>query len=216
MMSSRVVAEGVSAILGGEVALNPISFAADAGEALSIVGPNGAGKTTLLNLIAGNLAPATGKLRVNGAAPNEKDPKFRAQVAALIAAPPFAHNLTLAEHLSLVGVSWGRSAEEGRLRGIEILDAFGVANLAQRFPHELSSGQAQMFTLALILVRPCEILLLDEPEQRLDVDRVGILAQLLRTVCESGVTVVMSSHNAALVDGIGAGLVDLGKEPSLP
>ncbi|WP_296665474.1 ATP-binding cassette domain-containing protein [Demequina sp.] len=188
----------VTATLGGAQVLAPVSFTALAGEAVTLTGANGAGKTTLLRILAGVLAPATGTAHVGGAPADEKDPSFRALVAALVGPPPFAHNLTLEEHFALVGLSWGMAAADARSRGGGVLDAFGVGALATRFPHELSSGQAQMATLAMTLVRPCDVLLLDEPEQRLDADRVVVLAELLEAERADGATLVVASHNATL------------------
>ena len=192
----------VTATLGGAPVLAPVSFTAKAGEAVKLVGANGAGKTTLLRILAGVLEPASGKALVGGAEADERDPSFRALVAALIGPMPFAHNLTLDEHFALVGLSWGMGAKDARARGGAVLDAFGVGALATRFPHEMSSGQSQMATLAVTLVRPCDVLLLDEPEQRLDIDRIAILAELLEAERADGATLVVASHHAVLAESL--------------
>ncbi|WP_062464641.1 ABC transporter ATP-binding protein [Demequina soli] len=200
---------GVTAEIGEVPVLAKVSFTAREHQAVKLVGANGAGKTTLLRVLAGTLKPKTGTAMVGGAPADEKDPTFRALVAALIGTPPLAHNLTLAEHFALIGLSWGLGSEEARGRGGRVLDAFGVGALASRFPHELSSGQAQMAALALTLTRPCDVILLDEPEQRLDAERVLVLAELLEAEREDGATLVIASHSEALRDALTGPTVSL-------
>src|SRR5690606_37077486 len=99
------------------------------------------------------LRPSSGAITVAGMIPNEKDPKFRATVAALVGNPPTASNLTVHEHLALVAASWGASADVAASQSDDLLGQFGVTRLASRYPHELSTGQSQLFALALTLSR---------------------------------------------------------------
>ncbi len=194
--------EDVTAELSGNPALARVSFAAGEGQAVTLLGANGAGKTTMLRVLAGALRPASGTVLVGGVPADERDPAFRALVTALISPAPFAHHLTLAEHFSLIGLSWGMSASESLARGEKVMEAFGSAALVDRFPHELSSGQRQMASIALTLTRPATVILLDEPEQRLDADRVTALAGLLDDACREGATVVAATHSGALRDAL--------------
>lgn len=206
---SVVDIDRVTVTLGETLALAPVSVRVTAEQPLTVVGPNGSGKTTLLRVIAGLQQPTSGTVSIDGVRADERDRSYRAKVAALIGVPPLAHHLTLLEHLTLVGVSWGSDERTARSTGLSLLDQFGVGGLARRFPHELSSGQAQMFTLALTLARPRQVLLLDEPEQRLDSERVGMLASILRGVVEDGAVLVLSSHNNALIDAVGGAVLTL-------
>ncbi len=194
--------KGVTAVIGETPVLAKVSFIGREGEAVTLRGSNGAGKTTLLRVLAGTLAPASGTALVGGHPADEKDPSFRALVTALIGAPPLAHNLTLEEHFALIGLSWGISGAEGISRGGRVLDAFGVGALVTRFPHELSSGQQQMAALALTLTRPADVILLDEPEQRLDEERVGVLGKLLEEERQDGAALVIASHSAPLQEAL--------------
>lgn len=197
-----VSATAAGVVLAGSVLLAPTSFTVRTGRALAVTGPNGSGKTTLLRVLAGRMAPTTGSVTVASAAPDERDPRFRARLAALLGMPPLARSLTLREHLVLVATSWGFSVEESGDRADQLLAEFGIEPLASRFPHELSSGQTQLFALTLTLVRPFGVLLLDEPEQRLDAGRLGLVAAILRGRVEGGATVVLASHSAALVERV--------------
>lgn len=210
---AMVEAGDVTAVLGDTPVLAPTCLRAEPGTVTALVGPNGAGKTTLLRLLAGALTPATGSVHVDGRVADERDPAFRATVASLIGPPPLAHHLTLAEHLSLIGLSWGLRADDGRRRGLDVLDRFGVPGLGERFPHELSSGQTQVLALALTLVRPFEVLLLDEPEQRLDTSRARVLGEVLTDLRDAGTTVIAATHSSALSADLGAELVQLTAVP---
>ncbi|MBT0773399.1 ABC transporter ATP-binding protein [Kineosporia sp. J2-2] len=196
--------------LDREILLPETSFDLAAGRTLAVTGPNGAGKTTLLRVLAGLTRPTAGQVRVGGLAPDERSAGFRRAVAALIGMPALARNLTLGEHLRLVATSWGDDLEQAGRRADDLLDALGIDRLVNRFPHELSSGQTQLFTLALTLVRPCDVLLLDEPEQRLDPDRLDLVAGLLERLAHAGTTVVLASHSARLVDRIADDRLEIG------
>lgn len=150
-MSSFISAVEVSVHIDQQVLLAPVSFAVGAGETLAVTGANGSGKTTLLRVLAGLVQPSSGAVRIAGRSPNEQSPQFRATVAALVGLPPLARDLTLREHLVLVGASWGKSLEAAAEHAEGLFAELQIAQLASRFPHELSSGQTQLFALALTL-----------------------------------------------------------------
>ena len=190
-----VQADGVSVAVGGITLLAPASVHARAGEVVAVRGGNGSGKTTLLRVIAGAVPATSGSVSVASSPVDQRDAAFRRRVASLIGLPPLARNLTLGEHLRLVGLSWGGSGGESDTRASELLASLDLAALASRFPHELSSGQTQLFALALTLVRPSEVLLLDEPEQRLDADRLALVRDRIRRAAAEGCAVVMATHS---------------------
>lgn len=199
-MTEAISAVDVGVVMGEHLLLAPVSFALGRGQTLVVVGANGSGKTTLLQVLAGRLQASTGTVTVGGERPDERRPSFRSRVAALLGVPPLARDLTLREYLVLVGISWGRRVEEAERQADEVLDELGITRLSARFPHELSSGQTLLYVLALTLVRPFEVLLLDEPEQRLDPDRLGLVGDALARRRERGVTIVLASHSRTLVD----------------
>jgi ABC-2 type transport system ATP-binding protein len=208
-VTAFVSAAGVSVAVDSEMLLAPVSFDLDAGETLAVVGSNGSGKTTLLRVLAGLTSPTAGVVMVAGDAPDDRKPAFRGRVAALLGLPPLARDLTLREHMVLVGASWGYTVDQAKERADELLDEFGITRLRSRFPHELSSGQAQLFALALTFSRPFEILLLDEPEQRLDLDRLSVVGGVLRRLADRGITIIMASHSRALVEQVTDRVLDI-------
>ncbi|OIQ86601.1 glutamine transport ATP-binding protein GlnQ [mine drainage metagenome] len=201
-MTDIIRADAVGVAIGDLALLTPVSLAVPRGHALAVVGPNGSGKTTLLRVLAGRTRASSGSVTIDGHAPDDRRPAFRRQVAALLGVPPLARNLTLREHMVLVAASWGVGVDEAGRRSDALLDELELHRLASRFPHELSSGQTQLFTLALTLSRPCEVLLLDEPEQRLDPDRLALVSGVLQRVVAGGTTLVVASHSAPLVDQV--------------
>lgn len=184
-----------------ETLLPPVTGHVAAGEVLAITGANGSGKTTLLRLLAGMQRPTAGSVLVHGAPPKERDRRFRARVASLVGRPALAHDLTLAEQLAVVGVSWGVEVDAAERFARDGLEAFEIQGLSTRFPHELSSGQAQLFALAGIFARPSSLLLLDEPEQRLDEHRRGLVAERIVERATTGTAIVVVTHSEELVDG---------------
>jgi ABC-type multidrug transport system ATPase subunit len=206
-----VVAEGVSKTVDVTTLLPTTSLVAEPGSCVVLRGPNGAGKTTLLRLLAGLLAPTTGSVTVDGEPADERRRSTREKVAALIGPPAAYRDLTLADHLTLVDATWGRDAHTCADRVHGALDTFGLGALGERFPHELSSGQGQLFRLALTWFRPARLLLLDEPEQRLDTDRRAMVGELVLARRGAGTTVVMACHDPALTATVADVVVDVGR-----
>lgn len=178
--------------------LDGASGAVAPGEVLALRGANGSGKTTLLRVIAGILQPTAGTVRVAGAVPDDRDPRFRRALAALIGPPMTARDLTVAEHLQFIAATWGASAAQSRQSAEELLEELAISAFARRYPHELSSGQSQLVGLALTLARPFEALLLDEPEQRLDEDRLDLVIGAVRRRAEEGCAIMLATHSARL------------------
>ncbi len=169
-----------------------------AGQVAVLRGENGSGKTTLLRVLAGRTAPSTGSVRIWGRPVDERDPAFRRHAAAMIGLHPMAPDLTVRDHVALVSATWYGTSERA-LRATETtLEELGFTALGKKFPNELSSGQTQLFGLALVLVRPFEVLLLDEPEQRLDPGRIALLADVILTRRRAGATIVVATHSEIL------------------
>lgn len=191
--------DAVRVVSGDVTLLDTVTRRVDAGTALAVRGGNGTGKTTLLRVLAGMQAPSAGSARIAGAAISQRDRTFRRRVASMIGLPPFAPDLTVLEHVRLVAVTWF-APDEADVRSRAVLDELGLQTLHERFPHELSSGQTQLFGLALVLVRPCEVLILDEPEQRLDPEHVEAVIAALRARRDAGITLVVATHHPRLAE----------------
>ncbi|WP_162903852.1 ABC transporter ATP-binding protein [Leucobacter sp. wl10] len=214
-------ARGVSVEIDGATLLSPTSIGLAPGECVAVRGPNGAGKTTLLRVLAGRLRPSSGSAALAVAGDDvpidERRPEVRRHVAALIGPPTLYPDLTLRDQLALIEAAWVGASAGGRIPvwnglGVEALAAFGIEGLAGRFPHELSSGQRQLVSLAVTFARPCSVLLLDEPEQRLDPDRRALVGRAIRATRERGVAIAFASHDEELVGRVAGAQIAVGAE----
>ena len=209
VLSGEVRAEGVGKTIDETTLLLPTDVSADPGECVVLRGPNGSGKTTLLRIIGGLLVPTTGTATIGGREADERDRAVRAAVAALLGAPTTYRDLTLIDHLVLIDSTWGGEPASSDERSLALLDRLGIAHLDDRFPHELSSGQEQLFRLALTFSRPATVVLLDEPEQRLDTTKREVVAELIRERTSGGTTVVMACHDPELTATLATRVVDV-------
>jgi len=203
-----LVADGVSKSVDDMPLLAPVSVSVAPARCLVLRGENGSGKTTLMRLLCGTTEPTTGRVTLSGRTVDERDPTCRRAVAALISAPTAYRDLTLIDHLVLVDATWGRG-EGADERALELLALLEIDHLDDRFPHELSSGQQQLFHLALVLGRPAEVLLLDEPEQRLDTHKRALLGHLLVGRKQQGTALVVACHDPELTEAIADQVVDI-------
>ena len=162
-----------------------VAFSAPSGEVLALVGQNGAGKSTVLAAIAGLIPLRRGEVVLDG--------PLLERVATGVRLPPQAREvgvrfqgLALFDHLSAVDtVAYGLRARgidrrSARARAREWLDRFGVVELSEQRPPQLSGGQAQRVALARALIVEPRMLLLDEPLVALDAQTVIDVREVLR------------------------------------
>jgi ABC-type multidrug transport system ATPase subunit len=202
-------ATGVGKKIDEAVLLLPADVELAAAECVVLRGPNGSGKTTLLRILAGTLSASEGTATLDGSPVDERHDSTRTAIAALIGAPATYRDLTLVDHLVLIDSTWGRVGQTADDRADEILELLEIDHLAERFPHELSSGQQQLFHLSMVLVRPSSILLLDEPEQRLDPDKRDLLTRILLDRKAGGSGLLIACHDPAMTDALADTVVDI-------
>ena len=181
--------------------LAPTSFELAVGQAAVVVGPNGSGKTTLLRLVAGADLPTTGTVDAFGVTAFEARLRRREDLVVLLDGLPTYPDLTVAEHLALVAAAWGPRHLLGDRPAPsvdEALDAAHLARVRDQYPGELSSGESQMFALLCTLYRPGALVVLDEPEQRLDVRWRHRIRTLLTDALDAGRALVVATHDADL------------------
>ncbi|WP_418277581.1 ABC transporter ATP-binding protein [Isoptericola jiangsuensis] len=182
--------------------LAPVSLTLHPGQACAVVGPNGAGKSTLLRLVAGTDTPTSGEVLVLGTPARGARLAHRESITRLLGPAPTYPDLTVAEHLQLVQVAWA-----GRHPGPDLDAALAAAHLERvrgQFPGELSSGESQMFALALALYRPASLVLLDEPEQRLDAAWRQVAVELVLGALDQGRAVLAATHDPGLREALAA------------
>jgi len=190
---------------GNLVVLDHVTFSVAAGQIAVVAGPNGSGKTTLLRCVVGADRPDEGEVLIDGRRSDETSPAQRAGVAAALDDIDFFPDLSVIEHLELMAYAHG--AEAGRVA--EVVAELGLDRVRDQLPATLSSGQRRRLALASCLVRPRRLLILDEPEQRLDdAGRQWLADRLLREKA-SGTAVVMASHNAELTAAVADEVINL-------
>src|SRR3954447_14835931 len=190
-------ADAVAAGHGDVQVCAPVTLRVPPGHAVALVGPNGAGKSTVLQTLVGLLPPLAGTVRFAGRAVDEREADFRRAVAGVLDDDAFFPSLTGEEHLLLTARGHGVADAEQAVAAE--LAAFGLAERAGALPSALSSGQRRRLALAGALVRPAQLLALDEPERRLDTAMRRTLAHRLAALVDDGAAVLFASHDPAFV-----------------
>ncbi len=193
------------------VVLEDVSLKVSRGDFLAVIGPNGSGKTTLLKIILGLLRPAAGEVRVFGRAPWQLDgERWRIGycpqgLSVDLNFPVRAGEAVLMGRYGRIGLMRRPSAAD-RAAAEQAMQRVGVADLADRPIARLSGGQRQRVFLARALAAEPELLLLDEPTTGVDVASTDSLYELLRRLHQTGITIVVVSHDvgvvASYVDGV--------------
>lgn len=181
------------------VALDNVDLEVSAGELVAIMGPSGSGKTTLLAL-AGGLDDATsGEVLVEGAALGSLSRDARASLGRTSIGYVFQElnllpALTAAENISLPRELDGVRARTARREALTALEALGLAQLADRFPHDLSGGEQQRIAIARALIGDRRLVLADEPTGALDTLTGESVMRLLRARADDGAAVLLVTH----------------------
>ncbi len=175
----------------------PISVEITAGRSLAVVGANGTGKSTFLRAVAGLLEPLAGSIDVLGEPVDERSQRFRAEVAVVLDEDSYLPSLTVREHLLLTARAHGQTQVSDLVT--EAVTEFGLDARQQALPTALSSGQRRRLLLASAFVRPRTLMILDEPEQRLDAGMRDRLAERLAAERQGGGGVVLATHDPVLV-----------------
>lgn len=213
---SLLEVSALSRRFGGLQAVDKVSFKVAEGTIKSVIGPNGAGKTTLFNLISGFLPSDAGKITFSGSPIERLKPH---QVTEQGMARTFQH-IRLFPHMSaldnvlmgrhrhtragfLAGMmrlpGAGREAKKARERCLELMEMLGIAGFAATEATSLAYGQQRIVELARALACEPSLLLLDEPAAGLNMRETTEMSDLITTIREMGVTVLIVEHDMSLV-----------------
>ena len=180
---------------GTEQALDDVSFAVEAGEAVAVVGPSGCGKTTLVQAISGHLSPSSGQVRLRGEEVTDQPPEQRAVGLVFQTATLYPH-MTVGENVAYGLGPQGIDPDEQDGIVADYLSLVDLATQRQAHPAELSGGQTRRVELARALAPQPDLLLLDEPLSALDRSlRLQLRAEIARIQRETGVTMLFVTHN---------------------
>jgi putative ABC transport system ATP-binding protein len=184
-------------------AVDGVSLSIAGGDFLAVVGPSGSGKTTLLNLIGCVDRPTSGHVTVRGMHIEELSDKALATIRSTTIGFVFQQfflvpTLTAYENVILPVLFCAKRNGRPEARARKLLDRVGLAGRADHLPSELSGGEMQRVALARALINKPEILLADEPTGNLDTRSAKDIAEILEELNETGLTIVMVTHNEEL------------------
>jgi len=195
---SLLTLDNVSKTFGGVAAVKGVNLAVEAGEILGVMGPNGSGKTTLFNLVSGALIPDSGEVqflgqRINGMPPHRICRRGLARTFQLVR--PFL-GLTVLENV-LVGLGYGRVRVSGpvaRNKAKELLTSVGLDEKWSNLAHTLTVMDRKRLELARALGTAPKLLLLDEFMAGLTPAETGQAIDLIRSLRNQGVTLLLVEH----------------------
>jgi branched-chain amino acid transport system ATP-binding protein len=190
--------ERLTVRFGGLIALSEVSFAVHSGEIVALIGPNGAGKTTLFNVLTGLVRPTTGKILFRGRDITRlrADQICRRGISRTFQLIRVFPGLSVQDNVRVGGV-FGRAAEATPLDSQElhgILALTGILPAAQRLAGSLAVGERKRLEIARALATRPKLLLLDEVIAGLAPPDVHTLIELIQTIHQRGVTIVLIEH----------------------
>ena len=193
---------GLTKSFGGVVAVDGVSLTVRRGSVFGFVGPNGAGKTTSLSMITGLLRPDAGHVLVGGTDVWRSPTAAKSMLGVLPDRMRLFDRLTGAQMLYYSAVLHGLDRTAARARTDDLALALGLDGSLDRPVRDYSVGMVKKISLAAALIHSPSVLVLDEPFESVDPVSTAQAVDLLRRFAAAGGTVVLSSHNMALVERV--------------
>ena len=191
------------------IVLEDVNLDIGNGEFVYLIGPVGSGKSSLMKTMYGELDIADGTAEVLGydmrRIKRGQIPALRKRIGIVFQDFQLLIDRNVHDNLDFVlrATGWReRSAREQRIR--EVLEQVGMETKGYKMPHELSGGEQQRIVIARAILNSPEIILADEPTGNLDVETGKRIVELLRSIRDTGSTVIMSTHNLSLLDAFPA------------
>ncbi|HZT41073.1 MAG TPA: cell division ATP-binding protein FtsE [Chthonomonadaceae bacterium] len=197
--------QDVTVAYSNEVAaLSRVNLKIDKGEFLFLVGPTGAGKSTLLKLLYREMRPTQGRVLVAGQNVGQMRPRdiprYRRTLGVVFQDFGLLPDKTVYENVAFALRVIGAGRKVVRRQVPQTLEMVGMAHRPDAFPHQLSGGEQQRVAIARALINDPPLLLADEPTGNLDPDTSLGIIQLLNHINVRGTTVLVATHDAAIVD----------------
>ncbi len=191
------------AYLGGRQALQRVDFHLQPAQMVFLTGHSGAGKSTLLKLICGIERPSAGLIWFAGheisRLKNREIPFLRRQVGMIFQEHHLLLDRTVYDNVAMPLIITGATTEDIRRRVSAALDKVGLLDKAKNFPMQLSGGEQQRTGIARAVVNKPVVLLADEPTGNLDNTLSEGILRLFEEFNRVGVTVLIATHNTALI-----------------
>ena len=194
-------------------ALEDVTIDIEKGEFAFLIGPSGSGKSTFLRLLLREDVPTSGDLEVGGAdlvhLRRSKVAAHRRRLGCVFQDFRLLTNKTVSQNVGFALEVIGRSRASIKQVVPEVLEMVGLDGKANRLPHELSGGEQQRVAIARAFANRPLLLLADEPTGNLDPDTSADIMLLLERINRTGTTVVMATHDNAIVDSMRRRVIEL-------
>ena len=192
---------------GGQEALRGVSFALEAGEFAFLTGHSGAGKSTLLKLIPAIERPTSGSVIVNGqnvgALKRSAVPYLRRNLGLVFQDQKLLYDRTVYDNVMLPLSFSGQPPREAARRARAALDKVGLLARERANPIQLSGGEQQRLAIARAVVNRPAMLVADEPTANLDAESAGRIIDIFVSFHQVGVTLLIATHDQALIERYG-------------
>ena len=198
----------------GTYALKDINLDIGPGEFVFIVGASGAGKSTLMKLLYHEELPTSGTVTIGGKdvgqLTNDEVPSIRRCMGIVFQDYKLLQNKTVYDNVAYVIRTMGMSTKEIRSRVTSALNIVGLSDKLDAFPSELSGGEQQRVGIARAIVNGPPLLIADEPTGNLDPTNSMEIMQILDQINQRGITVIVSTHDEAMVNYMRKRVITLG------
>ena len=196
---------------GTHEVLRDIDFTVKKGDVISIIGASGSGKSTLLRCVNLLETPSSGQILYHGtdvAGRGVNAPEYRSHVGMVFQSFNLFNNMSVLKNCMVGQMKvLKRSKEEARQQALKYLEKVGMAPYINAKPRQISGGQKQRVAIARALAMDPEVLLFDEPTSALDPEMVGEVLNVMQTLAQEGMTMLVVTHEMAFARDVSSQVV---------